>query len=434
MVADASFSPSIQALLNRYRAATADPVATLEAAFHRSNSNAGKNVYLVQDRAWSMQEADHLRPDHLRPDRLEAQPLWGIPVSLKDCFDLKGFITSCGSKSLRQQRTPATQDSAVASRLRTCGAVIVGKTHMHQLAYGITGENQDFGDCLQPGDPGRLTGGSSSGAAASILEGSALAAIGTDTGGSIRVPAALCGISGYRASITLGADLWAGGEHLATTFDTLGWLYRHAADGPLLCAALFGLPIVQAKVNGLRVGVPEASFMQDCEPQVLATLARWILTLQASGAIVERFDAGLWQDSMEIFAPIQASEAATLHPEPRDAFEPTIAARLRWGASLSPGDLKRLHERLEAFRRRSEQHLAAFDLLLVPNTPVAALRAGEDHSGARAVILRYTTPISLLGWPVVTLPGGAGAPQLIGKMGTDAQLLALSAELAGSPS
>ena len=110
--------------------------------------------------------------------------------------------------------------------------MITGKTHLHPLAYGITGENPEFGDCLQPGDDGALTGGSSSGACASVMEGSAVAAIGTDTGGSIRVPAALCGLAGYRAS--LGRGDWRGAAHLAPSFDTMGWLFRDLEEAPLL--------------------------------------------------------------------------------------------------------------------------------------------------------------------------------------------------------
>jgi Asp-tRNA(Asn)/Glu-tRNA(Gln) amidotransferase A subunit family amidase len=411
---------SIRELRERYRAGTIEPSEVLEAALGRANSNAGANVYLTRDEAWSRSEVDALSREDF-----ERQPLWGVPVSLKDCFDLSGFVTTYGSKALAKV---VGEDSAVAARLRAAGAVITGKTHLHQLAYGITGESCDFGDCLQPGAAHLLTGGSSSGAAASVLEGSAMAAIGTDTGGSIRVPAAFCGLVGYRASWTLGERMWRGAGHLAKSFDTLGWLYRDAGDGPLLGAALFGLPMVASpSLRGLRVGVVGAEFLHDCEPEVLAELERWIRIFGASGAIVERFDAAMWGESMEIFTPIQASEAAALHPEPRDVFELAIAERLRWGAGISAAEIDDLRGRLSDFRRRNEERLAGFDVLMLPSSPVAELRAGEDQSGARARILRYTSPISLLGWPAVTLPSRRGAPVLVGKMGWDEELLALSA-------
>ncbi len=152
------------------------------------------------------------------------------------------IATTCGSRFYAEKNGIARNDSTVAARLRQAGAVIMGKTHLHQLAYGITGENSDYGDCVQPRNAQWLTGGSSSGSAASVQEGSSVAAIGTDTGGSIRVPAALCGLAGYRSSLGLGgAQAWEGGTHLAESFDTLGWLFRDLRDGPALAAALFGL-------------------------------------------------------------------------------------------------------------------------------------------------------------------------------------------------
>jgi Asp-tRNA(Asn)/Glu-tRNA(Gln) amidotransferase A subunit family amidase len=423
---------SIRDLRERYRTGLADPREEVAAAHSRANSNAGKNVYLARDEAWSRHEAEQLLRS---PADLTKQPLWGIPVAMKDCFDLQEFITTCGSRFLGSSRKLAKEDSAIAARLRKSGAVITGKTHLHQLAYGITGENRDFGDCLQPADSKLLTGGSSSGSAASVQEGSAMAAIGTDTGGSIRVPALLCGLAGYRASITLGTangvDMWRGGEHLAPSFDTIGWLYRHLSDGPPLGAALFGLPEVAApSVRGLRVGVPEPSFSHDCEEEVLATLEQWITVLQRRGAVVERFDTGIWRDAMDIFVPLQASEAAVLHPEPRDVFELAIAERLRWGATRSAEEIAELRKRHSGFRQENERRLATFDVLLLPSSPVAEIRAGEDHTGTRPRLLRYTVPVSLLGRPAVTLPSRRGGPQLVGRLDGDAELLALSAELA----
>jgi Asp-tRNA(Asn)/Glu-tRNA(Gln) amidotransferase A subunit family amidase len=420
---------SIRDLTERYRSGRANVHEQVEGAFKRADSNAGRNVYLAQVEAWTLREAERLDPE-----LIVSRPLWGIPVSLKDCFDLEGFVTTCGSQALSMARVAASEDSAVVSRLKDVGAVIMGKTHLHQLTYGITGENQDFGDCLQPVDATLLTGGSSSGAAASVQEGSAMAAIGTDTGGSIRVPASLCGLIGYRGSVTLdvvnGRDLWSGGEHLAPSFDTLGWLYRDLGDGPSLGAALFGLPQADApELRGLRLGIVDAEFLHDCEDEVMASLEEWQARFLRLGAHVTVFDASIWRDSMELYVPLQASEAAALHPEPRDGFEPVIAKRLRWGASLASGELAELRKRLDVFRSESDRVLAGFDVLLLPCSPTAELRAGEDHSGARIRILRYTTPVSLLGWPAITLPSRRGGPQLVGKLGSDAWLLALSVAL-----
>lgn len=420
---------SILDLREQYRARRTNPPEQVEAFLMRANSNAKKNVYLARDEAWTQREAGQLKDGNF-----ESRLLWGIPVSLKDCFDLEGFVTTCGSQFLASSRTPATADSAIAAILRRAGAVITGKTHLHQLTYGITGESQDYGDCLQPACSALLTGGSSSGAAASVQEGSALAAIGTDTGGSIRVPASLCGLAGYRASVTLGKvnglDLWRGGEHLAPSFDTIGWLYRDPRDGPLLGSALFSLPQLAAPdLQRLRMGVVDASFLYDCDDDAVTALEEWKARLQRLGAHVAEFDTTVWRDAMDLYVPLQASEAALLHPEPRDGFEPVIAERLRWGSLLAPDKLAELRARLISFRQESERQLAEFDVLLMPCCPMSELRAGENHSEARIRILRYTAPVSLLGWPAVTLPRRCGGPQLVGKLGSDAQLLALSAAL-----
>jgi Asp-tRNA(Asn)/Glu-tRNA(Gln) amidotransferase A subunit family amidase len=416
---------SICELRVRYRRGEAEPVEVVTAALASANSNAGRNVFLARDEGKSLREAGGLRRD-----ALERQPLWGVPVAVKDCFDVEGFVTTSGSKYLVERREVARRDSAVAERLRRAGAVIVGKAHLHQLAYGITGENPDYGDCVQPEDERLLTGGSSSGSAASVQEGSAWAAIGTDTGGSVRTPASLCGIAGYRGSLTLGQGLWRGGDHLAQTFDTIGWLYGELADGPLLGEALYGLKQVTApKWSDLRVGVPEESYFYDCEREVMEGLGEWTAAIAARGARVERFNTAMWDEAMEIFVPLQANEAAALHPEPRDVFDRPIAERLRFGASFGVAQVEQLRRRLGRFRDESEGRLGMFDLLLMPCSPVAELRAREDHSGTRAKLLRYTVPVSMLGRPTVTLKRPRGGPQLIGRVGEDATLLALSAEL-----
>jgi aspartyl-tRNA(Asn)/glutamyl-tRNA(Gln) amidotransferase subunit A len=427
----ADATSSIAAIRAIYIREDSDPLVVLNAALERANSNASHNVYLAHDQEWSHNEARRLR----RGD-IDTQPLWGIPISLKDCFDLSGFPTSCGSRFYRDHHGLAATDSTVAARLRSAGAVITGKTHLHQLAYGITGENREFGDCLQPFNATHLTGGSSSGAAASVQERSALAAIGTDTGGSIRVPAALCGVAGYRSSITLNtADLWHGGYHLAATFDTVGWLYRNLADGPLLGHALLGLPIADPpSMDGLRIGIPNSSFMQDCDPEVLTSLELWRSRFQELQGSIANFDASLWPDAMSIYAPILASEAAALHKGYFHHFEPAIAERLAWGASLSSSELLRRRQQLVDFRAETDTLFQRYDYLLLPCAPMSSIAAGADHAETRARILRYTTPISLAGLPVVTLPTlrsgiPTGGLQLVGPLGSDAALLALSAFL-----
>jgi Asp-tRNA(Asn)/Glu-tRNA(Gln) amidotransferase A subunit family amidase len=417
----------IAALRERYLHRQTTPAAELNETFARSNSNASENTYLSQNKFWSLNQASRLNLDDA------AEPfLFGIPVSLKDCFDLAGSRTSSGSR-FYQSLPSAKEDSTVAARLRQAGAIITGKTHMHQLAYGITGENADFGNCLQPDDATLLTGGSSSGAAASVQEGSALAAIGTDTGGSVRIPAALCGLAGYRSSITLNTpQLWRGGHHLAPAMDTLGWIYRDLRDGPLLAQALFHLDLAEPQtLTGLRIGTPTDAFLGTPDPAVSDALVAMLARLKSAGAVCSSFDASLWNNALDIYSPIVALQAARLHRGNFDHFEPVITARLEAGAATDPQQASELFANMETFRARTSALFNRFDYLLYPCAPITALREGEDHAAARAAILRYTTPISLAGLPAVTMPfaGGVGL-QLIGAQHSDAKLLALSVTIA----
>jgi Asp-tRNA(Asn)/Glu-tRNA(Gln) amidotransferase A subunit family amidase len=420
---------TVRALRTALANGTAQPSTLAAQALARSNQNAGHNTYLWQDGAWTQAEAA----------RVEAMPrgvggpfgdgrgaLWELPVSVKDCFDLGQAPTSCGVHFYRDLNGQAARDSWLVERLRAAGAVITGKTHLHPLAYGITGENPEFGDCLQPRDATALTGGSSSGAAASIQEGSAVIAIGTDTGGSIRAPAALCGLAGYRAS--LGRGDWRGGAHLAQSFDTMGCLFRDLRDAPLL-ASLFAAEPAEEPASFTRFAVVEDSFSHDCEPEILSNLERTARALEALGLHSSRVDAGWWADSFEIFAPIQAWEAARIHAGHVDRFEASIRERLEWGARITDSEIADLRQRHEVFRDRMDALLAEHELLLLPAAPVARLRAGADHSKTRARLLRYTTPFSLAGVPVVTIPCLVGGMQLAAARCCDESLLQLAAKL-----
>jgi aspartyl-tRNA(Asn)/glutamyl-tRNA(Gln) amidotransferase subunit A len=414
-----------------------------EQALASANSNPGHNVYLWQDREWILKEAKHA--EHIRqPFGDGRDAIWGLPVSVKDCFDLGGAPTTCGVRFYRDLNGIAQKDSWLVKRLRAAGAVIVGKTHLHPLAYGITGENPEFGDCRQPKNPMALTGGSSSGAAASVQEGSAVFATGTDTGGSIRVPAALCGLAGYRASH--GRGNWSGGAHLAESFDTMGCLFRDLEDATFL-TGLFAPVLTELPAQFHRIGVVGGNFLDDCEPAIVESLHTTVRELEAlrlfSLAPLPPKPSGIksyslstssikvdwWADSFEIFAPIQAWEAARIHAGHFDQFEPSIRERLEWGARISADEIATLRQRHAAFRQRMDELFAKYDLLVLPAAPVTSLIAGADHSQTRVRLLRYTTPFSLAGVPVVTIPCAFGGMQLAAARGNDEALAQLAATL-----
>jgi Asp-tRNA(Asn)/Glu-tRNA(Gln) amidotransferase A subunit family amidase len=422
-------SPSwtIRGLRRALAASRLRPSELLSQALSHANSNTSRNTYIWLDPAWTLTETVRVeRMPHADgvPFGKGRNPLWGLPISVKDCFDLAGSPTSCGVRFYRNLHGIAGTDSWLVERLRAAGAVITGKTHLHPLAYGITGENPEFGDCLQPGDPGALTGGSSSGAAASVLEGSAVAAIGTDTGGSVRVPAALCGLAGYRGS--LGRGDWRGGAHLAQSFDTMGWLFRDLEDAPVL-GEFFAPTHVESHPPFTRFAVIDHGFLHDCDPAVVASLGAASSELEGLGLRRETFTAEWWADSFEIFAPIQAWEAARIHAGHFAQFQPAIRERLEWGAHIPDTEVAALRLRQSAFRSRVDQLLTTHQLLLMPASPVARLAAGADHSQSRARLLRYTTPFSLAGVPVVTIPCKVGGMQLAAARGWDETLLQLAA-------
>lgn len=422
---------TIRGLRSDLAAGKIRPAELAEQALTRSNKNAGRNVYLWQDAKWTRSEAA----------RAEAMPrgdggpfgdgrnaLWGVPISVKDCFDLAGAPTTCGTTFYRERNGIATRDSWLVERLREAGAVIMGKTHLHALAYGITGENPEFGDCIQPGTSDALTGGSSSGAAASLMEGSAVAAIGTDTGGSIRVPAALCGLAGYRSS--LGRGDWRGAAHLAESFDTLGWLFRDLEDAPLL-AATFAAGSAKAAVKFSRFAFVGDDFLHDCEPEVRASLHAAIRELEELGLKGVAIDTAWWTESTEIFAPLQASEAARIHAGNFEHFEQALTERLAWGASLSAEEVGALRRRHAEFRGRMDELFAAHELVMLPSAPVTKLTAGGGDGGVavRKRLLRYTAPFSLAGVPCVAIPCSAGGMQLAAAREMDESLLDLAARV-----
>ncbi len=407
------------------------PSELAQEALARANGNPGHSTYLWQDPAWTLAEAaraETMPRGQGGPFGDGRTALWGLPIAVKDCFDLAGAPTTCGVQFYRDRNGKAQRDSWLVEQLRAMGAVIVGKTHLHPLAYGITGENPEFGDCFQFGKPGAFTGGSSSGAAASIMEGSAVAAIGTDTGGSVRAPAAFCGIAGYRS--TLGRGDWRGGFHLAETFDTIGWLFRDLEDAPYL-AVPFAPADAHPGPGFTRFAFVPDSFLHDCEPEIVVNFHAVVHELEQLGLQGQEIDPSWWADVLDFFAPIQASEAARLHRGNFDHFEPLIRERLEWGAQFTPQQIAALRRRHADFRARMDELFAAHELLLLPSTPIEVLHADQGPFGRemRNRILRYTVPISLTGAPVVAIPCHPGGMTLAAARNRDEALLQLAGRL-----
>jgi Asp-tRNA(Asn)/Glu-tRNA(Gln) amidotransferase A subunit family amidase len=416
------------------------PIDVAQESASKANGNASRNTYIYFDPTQLTRQANDLHS--FLPANGRNNSLFGIPISLKDCFDLAGTRTTCGSRFYAEKNPVSMQDSAVARALKNAGVLITGKSHLHPLAYGITGQNPEYGDCLQPRDPNLLTGGSSSGAVASVQEGSALAAIGTDTGGSIRVPAALSGLVGFRASHSLASasgwfpHAWRGGAHLAPSFDTLGFLLRDPRDVAPIASSLFGIPEGSLPERS-RIGYVPSSFLFDSEPDVLTCFKHWKQYF-SSRASLTPIDTSAWNNVLPIFAGIQAHEASILHHGNYEHFEASIRDRLKWGASITAKELESLKQQHQNFNTVLLDLFRTYDFLMLPAAPVARLLANTDLSDARRTILRYTTPFSLAGLPALSLSGelinvpfGTGI-QIAAAPGADPTLLALATSIGNS--
>jgi aspartyl-tRNA(Asn)/glutamyl-tRNA(Gln) amidotransferase subunit A len=367
-------------------------------------------------------------------------PCFGLPVSVKDLLDVAGAPTTWGSSAGRRQPHCPQTDAALVSAFRSRGALFVGKTHLNEWAYGITGENPWLGDCTIPGRPEHLTGGSSSGAAASVLGGAACLALGTDTGGSLRVPAALCGLVSFRSRDWFPDH--TGVQALAPSFDTLGWIHRHLEDAAYLARHLGpNRPTTGLLPAPHTVGFLTGTILDDCEPGIRLALDAFRKRLESLGLQVPNLPATDWEQALEIFAPLQACEAWQIHrtavqANPED-YSRAVRERLEWGGRISPSEHAQLVQRRLDWVAQAVGRFDTAPLLVLPAVPLAQLRQGADHTLQRPRILRLTTPASLGNWPVLTVPwpgvgdGESGTGfQIMAARGNEWALIALAEKLA----
>ena len=365
-------------------------------------------------------------------------PLAGLPVSVKDLFDLAGAPTTCGSPFFKSTRPLPIVDAGYVARWRRAGVNFIGKTNLNEFAYGITGENRWFGDCTVPGFPERLTGGSSSGAAASVAAGAACLALGTDTGGSLRVPASLCGLVSVRQS--LGFAEWSGAFPLAHSFDTAGWLQRHLSDVAFVGHALHPELAPASLASVPRVAVLAGTWLDDVDADVLKALKEMSAALKQAGGNVQEVNAAGWEQTPAIFVPIQAHEAARIHgpflPDFSTQYDPAVLGRLKMGLQVSEHRYEELKGKQTEFVMEKVMPLfERADFLVAPACATNGLETGADHAAVRPRLLKLTTPASLAGLPAVTIPwrveGWSGIGfQVLAARSNDALLWAFAEWLA----
>ena len=358
--------------------------------------------------------------------------LHGIPIALKDLVDTEGVRTTAGS-GVYEDRVPG-QDATVVRKLRAAGAVFLGKLNLHEFAYGGSGVISRFGPVRNPWDVSKTTGGSSSGSAAAVASGMCFAAIGTDTAGSIRLPAAFCGIVGLKP--TYGLVSATGVIPLCWTYDHVGPMTRTARDAAILLDAIAGYdpqdptslnaeyaPVVDGLKqmrSGLRFGVAREFFTEDLESEVGAGFD--------SG--VERLSAMLGARPVDVTVPLEKSNVVRvaepyayhekLIEESAELYQPATLERIRVGAGISATKYLEVRRELEALRRSSVELFERVDLIATPTVPCLPYGIEEllrDPARLRPKelrMLRNTRPFNTLGWPAITVPCGVTGPLPIG--------------------
>jgi aspartyl-tRNA(Asn)/glutamyl-tRNA(Gln) amidotransferase subunit A len=373
--------------------------------------------------------------------------LKGIPYACKDLFDVKGMVTTGGSRVLADN--VAEHDADVVTRMNQAGAIFIGKNNLHEFAYGATGENTLYGTTPNPYDKSRLAGGSSSGSAGALGYGLCAAALGTDTGGSVRAPAALCGLVGFKP--TFGRISTTGVIPYSWSLDHVGTLTRSAADTALLfnilATNLQTPPAV--KLEALRIGIPEGFFFARADTEILDSVDRLMNFLRSTGAKLIPVTMPSMEHSRTVSLTVQMPEALSYHnrylDQRGDLYSQDFRAGLALGQCLLAEQYIRAKRFIESYRRDMDRVFDGVDLLLTPATPVIAPKIGAVEvivdgqvEPAGNAITRYTSFFNMTGHPAIVLPCGMhseGLPmaaQLIGKHYNDEQLIATAVQIESS--
>jgi aspartyl-tRNA(Asn)/glutamyl-tRNA(Gln) amidotransferase subunit A len=385
--------------------------ALTEEALARARTPEGRIVFTESFENTALAQAR--ATDQLRKAGIPLGPLAGIPVSVKDLFDVAGRRTRAGSRVLAES-PPAKMDAPVIARLRAAGAVIVGHTNMTEFAFSGLGVNPHFGTPGNPWDRNRVAGGSSSGAAVSVSDGMAFAGIGTDTGGSVRIPAAFCGLTGFKP--TWGRSDLGGTIPLSTSLDSIGPIARSVACCALLDAVLAGeQPRTPQPLRGLRLAAPQTYVLDGLDEAVATAYARALSALSAAGARIDdvRFDHLAKVPDLLAGGGITAAESYAWHrrllAEKGNLYDPRVRSRIERGAGISAADY------LDILAARADQiaamdsALAPFDAAVMPTVAIVApkiadLESDDDYSRFNILVLRNPSVSNLLGLCCASVP------------------------------
>lgn len=417
-------------------------VARTEAALAAIRAhNARTNAFIRIDADAAMAQAEIA--DDERRRGIDRGPLHGTPVSIKDLIDVAGEATTAGSRVL--EHNIAAADAPVVARLRAAGAVLIGKTNLHEFALGTTSEDSGFGATRHPLDPSRSPGGSSGGSAVSVATGMAEMSVGSDTGGSIRIPSSVCGLVGLKPSVhdvpTVGVI------PLSTTFDHVGPITKSVADAAAMWRVLAASPdtgVMTPAARDIRLGLLGGYFMAPLESTVRAAFADAVARLKEAQVQIADCEIADSPSIHPTYVDVVLPEAAAWHAAYLDArgslYTPNVRARLIAGREIPAVRYLAALTRCAAYREQVDARLERCDALVLPTLPLTAPILGQDDVtidgqivNVRAAMLRNTQLFNMTGHPAISLPLPMPAGvlpcglQLVGRIGQTARLLAIAA-------
>ena len=423
------------------------------------------NAYLTVTREGALASARESEKRFLK--KRPRGPLDGIPIALKDNISTRGVRTTAGSKFLAD--FVPESDATVAASLRRAGTILLGKTNLHEFAYGISTNNPHFGPTRNPWDTTRIPGGSSGGSAAAIAAGLCVASIGTDTGGSIRIPAALCGIVGLKP--TFGRVSCSEVVALAPTFDHVGPLARTVADAALLLGVMAGrdpldaptlaqprftpfndarhlhqrLRLQFSRKRPLKLGLPREYFFTALSEEVRESVKAAVHTFEQLGAVIEEISLPHISDGDDASTTIALAEATHYHqargwfPAHSADYGEDVRKRLEMGLDIRAADYLAALEIQKRVRADFDEVLSRVDAIIAPTVPIRAPRIGENvvqiesvEEPVRGALIRLNRPANFTGLPAISLPCGWSSEnlpvglQLIGRTWSEEQLLVIA--------
>ena len=405
----------------------------------------GQRTFIHVDKEAAIEAAEAM--DRLRKAKAEPSPYAGIPVSIKDLFDITGQVTRAGSRAL-EDSAPAEADAPVVARLRRAGFVVIGRTNMTEFAYSGIGINPHYGTPKSTWrrDIGHVPGGSSSGAAVSVADGMAHGALGTDTGGSCRIPAAYNGIVGFKP--TQRRVPREGGVPLSFTLDSFGPLARSVSCCAVLDAVLAdepAQPLRPRPIKGMRLAVPTTIALDDLDDEVARTFERALETLSRQGASIERIEVPEFLDVgvMNTKGGFAAAESYAWHRylivSHGDVYDPRVSLRIARGGDIGAADYIDLLEARKSLIARITPRLAPYDALVMPTTAITPPRIADladDKAFAKAnqLALRNCTLINMMDGCAISLPCHREGDVPVGLMlaasgGSDRRIFELAAAM-----